>query len=101
LGCYLLTATQFFTPAQPLHLLPQRRRPALPTGIIEDLPDADQRRQRVAPVGRLPRPALLLYWGHRRMRQLADQNLAVQPRSLPRLVQQPRLGFLARFPILF
>ena len=38
--------------------------------------------------------------GSRGVRQLADQHLPIQPRALPRLIQQPRLVLFICVPIL-
>jgi hypothetical protein len=84
---YLIAANQVLGLAQPLDLLAQRRRQPLPARIVEDLPNLDQRSKHLAIVSWLARPPLLLPSRCRRMRQLPNQNLPVQSRSLSRFVQ--------------
>jgi hypothetical protein len=64
-----------------------RRHQALPARVIEQLPELHQHRQDFRTVGGAAGtpPARLSHF--RRMRQLADQNLPVQPGSFPRFVQ--------------
>ena len=100
LRCDLLATDEILSLSQALHLLPQRRRQPLTAWKVEHLPCPDERHSHRTVIGRRSGPSLLLDSQLWRMRQLANQHLAVQPRASPGFVQQPGFRLLVRVPIL-